>query len=271
MDYLEQGKHFGESQDQLIGQHFILSKATVKPTAEIPWHYHENAYFLYNLRGSLHELTKHKSQIIGPGSLLYHHSQDPHCNKHIVDGAQFFHVELSPSWFQKYDLKAEAIHGNRELVLPQIKSIFNKIYLETGIKDASSTLAVDGLLLQAFSEILRLPEKDTHRVPAWTKKIIEIIAEERWEQLSLIFLANELGLHPVYLSRKFPIFFKMQLGDYIREQKLAQALHLLQADTLRNVELAYQCGFADESHFVRVFKAKFGITPFQYKKALRRG
>jgi len=54
-------------------------------------------------------------------------------------------------------------------------------------------------------------------------KIKEIINDENHENLYLNKVTNELGLHPVYLSRKFPEYFNMNFGDYIGEKKLEHA------------------------------------------------
>jgi AraC family transcriptional regulator len=84
-------------------------------------------------------------------------------------------------------------------------------------------------------------------------------------------LAHELNLHPAYLSRKFPIYFNKNLGDYIRSKKLERAAILLQNQLSTNSEIAYDCGFSDESHFIKLFKATFGYTPNQYRKLLKKG
>jgi AraC-like DNA-binding protein len=270
MNYIEQGQHFGENKSQLIVNDIILNKATALPCLEIPWHYHENAYFLYNLNGNLKEVTKKETFDIIPGSLLFHHGQEPHYNKNITAEVDFFHVELSPAWFKKYDIQPSIIEGNLQLQNPSLKSIFKKLYLETYINDNATKIAVDSLVLQAFSEIIRHKTDKSSQKPTWVSKIEEIINDENWGNLSLNKLANEVGLHPVYLSRKFPEYFKMNFGDYIREKKLEQASLFLQIKSVNNAAIAYECGFSDESHFLRLFKAKFGMTPLQFKKTVKK-
>lgn len=270
MNYLEQGQHFGENQAQLIVNDIILNKAKVVTPSEIPWHYHENAYFFFNINGHFNEITKKEALDIVPGSLLFHHSQEPHYNKNITSEIDFFHVELSQSWFKRYDLNPSLIEGSLQLKNPSLKAIFNKLYVETSIKDSATKIAIDSLVLQAFAEIIRFKSNLSAQKPAWASKIIEIINDEKQRNLTLNGLANEVGLHPVYLSRKFSEYFKINIGEYIREKKLEQATILLQTKNMNNVEIAYECGFADESHFLRLFKAKFGITPSQYKRIIQK-
>ncbi|PZP42833.1 MAG: AraC family transcriptional regulator [Pseudopedobacter saltans] len=270
MNIIEQGKHFGENKDQLVVNEIIFNKATVFPSFEIPWHYHENAYFLYNISGFLNEVTKQKTLNISPGTLLFHHSQEPHYNEKIDKEFDFFHVELTPTWFKKYDVPQNIVEGSIELKEPTLKKVFSKLYIETSIRDNATEIAVDSLVLQAFSEIVRFQENENKIKPTWIKKAVEIINDEKYENLSLNGLATELNLHPVYLSRKFPEYFNLGFGEYMREKKIERATAILQSQSMNNAEIAYTCGFSDESHFLKTFKAKFGITPHQFRKIIRK-
>ncbi|MGB1004752.1 MAG: helix-turn-helix domain-containing protein [Salibacteraceae bacterium] len=43
-------------------------------------------------------------------------------------------------------------------------------------------------------------------------------------------------------------------------------MDLLKNTSLSTTEIAYECGFADQSHFIRTFKNLNGFTPKQYQK-----
>lgn len=266
MNYLKEGEHFGKREQQLIVKDVILSKAKATPDAHIPWHYHKHAYFLYNINGYLHEVTKKETQELVPKSLLYHHSQEPHYNKEIQQEFDFLHVELPAEWFLKYDLSPSILEGDFLLKDPSLQQIFNKIYIESQHADQATTLAVDGLLLQAFAQITRIhTDLNKSTKPAWVNKLTELLREEQWETLTLNNIATELQLHPVYLSRKFPQYFHISFGEYLRELKLQKATSLLSEQSMTLAQIAYCCGFSDESHFIRLFKAHYGITPSRYK------
>lgn len=47
------------------------------------------------------------------------------------------------------------IEGDLQLQNPSLKSIFKKLYLETYNNDTATKIAVDRLVVQAFSEIVR--------------------------------------------------------------------------------------------------------------------
>lgn len=269
MEHLGKGQHFGENKSQLITNDVILNRAIVNSLAQIPWHYHENAYFLYNLNGYFNEITKKGTLDMIPGSLAFHYSQDPHYNSNILSTTNFFHVELTDSWFIKYNLQPNLVEGNILLLNPTLKLIFRKLYIESTINDKASQIAIDSLILQAFSIIIRQQSNLRSIKPDWTEKIMEIINDEKWDNLSLTSLANELKLNPIYLSRKFYEYFNINLGEYIRNKKIERATFLLHNKDMNNASIAYECGFYDESHFLKVFKSKFCMTPNQYRKNLK--
>ncbi len=267
MKQLQFGQHFGSRKRTIRLDGTILTEAGYQPNIEVPWHYHENAYFFYHLRGRLDEVNKKKKTICTSGTLLYHHWQDPHRDTNFSEDAVFFHIELGQDWFAKHGLKASQIEGSILLKNPSLQPIFRKIYLESKITDEITQISVDGLLLQAFSEILRESQKGKTDLPEWVKKVREIISDEAFEKLSLNSIAQQIGLHPVYLSREFPKYFQTNLGEYMRRMRLEKAIWLLQNKTFLISEIAYQCGFADESHFIRCFRRRYGMTPAKYRKS----
>ena len=46
------------------------------------------------------------------------------------------------------------------------------------------------------------------------------------------------------------------------------AYDLLQKKGISLCEIAYECGFADQSHFTRVFKRRVGVTPGVFRSSL---
>src|SRR6187401_3181216 len=99
MRLLKSGQHFGINKRTLKLDGSILTEATSSPEMSVPWHYHENAYFFFHLSGKLDEVNKKNTVTCVPGTLLFHHWQDPHYDKNFSDNASFFHVEIEDRWF----------------------------------------------------------------------------------------------------------------------------------------------------------------------------
>ena len=69
------------------------------------------------------------------------------------------------------------------------------------------------------------------------------------------------------LSREFARYFATSFSAYVRIRKVEQARRLLLTQPhLPLADVAYQCGFADQSHFGRCFRQLTGRTPGQFRR-----
>ena len=57
----------------------------------------------------------------------------------------------------------------------------------------------------------------------------------------------------------------MTVGAYIAEVRLSEAERLLTGSDASMCEIARECGFCDQSYFSKVFVAKHGISPSDYR------
>jgi AraC family transcriptional regulator len=266
MERLLGGQNFGKNRVSLQLKDLIITEQTYNPNVVVPWHYHDNAYLAYHLKGSVTEVNKKMTYICSPSTILYHNWQDPHCNSKLSPDLQIFHIEFKPQWFKKHNIRSEDIQGSFKLENPLFKSLLRKLYYEAKLNDAASGLSIEGLLLQVMAEMLKTPHhKGNGIIPTWVEKVKEIL-HSNTQNISLNFLSQETLLHPVQLSREFPKYFGTSFGEYIRNIRLEKATAMLSNRTRMLTEIAFECGFSDQSHFIRCFKQKYGMTPNQYRK-----
>ena len=98
------------------------------------------------------------------------------------------------------------------------------------------------------------------------KKVMKII-EENMDNSD--FIVEELGQH-VGMSRS--VFFKKLKGltglapvEFIRDVKMKRAAQILKSGEFMVKEVSYMIGISDTKYFSKCFKAKYGVTPFEYK------
>lgn len=265
MKYLKSGQHFGARKKTVKLDGAILTEAGYTPDIEVPWHYHENAYFFYHLRGRLDEVNKKKTITCTSGTLLFHHWQDPHYDNNFSKDACFFHIEIENKWFLQHQIKPSILEGSWQIKNPILKPIFLKIHREISLDDTATQISVDGLLLQSIAEIKRTSDTDRFGKPIWVKKVREILNDSFNTKITLQALAAETGVHPVHLSKKFPMYFGLGFGQYIRNVRVQKASQLLLDKEANLSHIAYECGFSDQSHFIRCFKEITGMTPSLYR------
>lgn len=80
-------------------------------------------------------------------------------------------------------------------------------------------------------------------------------------------LAEHLGVSVRALYRKLKDLSLPTPKDFIKEQKMALAVKLLQTTTLNVQEIIYQCGFNNRSYFYKEFAKKYGCSPKEYRMA----
>ncbi len=102
------------------------------------------------------------------------------------------------------------------------------------------------------------------------RKVEQYVSEHYREDIRLEDLAALVGMAPSAFSR----FFRQRTGrtvvDYIIDIRLGNAARML-VDTTQNIsEICYSCGFNNLSNFNRVFKAKRGYTPRDFRTLFKK-
>jgi AraC family transcriptional regulator len=235
---------------------------------KVDWHYHENAYFTFILEGSVLEGNKKGIYRCSAGSLLFHNWQDPHYNIKPPGFTRGFHIELEQSWLESYGINTDSVQGSINLLNPDLKILMYQIYKEAKTDGKSSYVAVHSLLIETFTRMAYL-QVDSHRkTPLWVYKLREMLNDNWSENWTLQALAQSLEIHPIHLSRDFSKYFRYNMGEYIRILKVQRALSLLANKKLSLTDIALECGFSDQSHFIRCFKAVNKIRPSHYRDLL---
>ncbi|MGM9767116.1 MAG: helix-turn-helix domain-containing protein [Candidatus Cryptobacteroides sp.] len=128
------------------------------------------------------------------------------------------------------------------------------------------SLADDVKVLASSSFANTSRNKESRRV----QKVKQYINDHYAEPLRLNDLAALAGMSPVAFSRFFRVRTNRTLSDYIADIRLGFAARML-VDTTRNIsEICYECGFNNLSNFNRMFKAKRGSTPREFREMYKK-
>ena len=82
-------------------------------------------------------------------------------------------------------------------------------------------------------------------------------------------LADTLHISPSYFQALYKDYFGVPFKTDLINMRLEYAKRLIEETTLPFEEIAYQCGYTNEIHFYRQFKAKIGMTPREYRLSVR--
>lgn len=267
MNALTNGQFYG-----LTNQTVRLGGLTLTDTEythdRVDWHFHENPYFTFVLEGKVLEGNRKETYHCGAGSLLFHNWQEAHYNTKPKGYTRGFHIEINADWFNAYDLPTAALQGSMNLPDPHLKTLMYCILKEAKLCAGGESTAINSLLVQLLSEVKPVPTKIHRQKPAWVTQLRDLLHDVPEQPWTLEQLAGYLSIHPVYLCRQFPGYFGCHFGEYVRMIRLQKALRLMFIPSVALTEIAFTCGFADQSHFIRSFKAHYRITPSQYRQLI---
>lgn len=92
------------------------------------------------------------------------------------------------------------------------------------------------------------------------------IVDHVGEALSLDDLSRIVHLHPVYLSKLYKQETGENLSGYILRVRLERAVRLLENSDLHIVDIARMVGYRKPQYFIKLFKERYEITPYQYRR-----
>lgn len=223
------------------------------------WHCHENHHITFIVEGGNCEQRRGREFEACPGTLLIYHSGEMHRNINTLHPSRNINLEIEDSFLQRYGLSFTSLCDS-----PGLKFAVLKIYRECRTGDACSLPAIEALLLHAFGSAG--PERNTGGIPLWAHQL-RCLLHDCWnETWSLQQLAAQVHVHPVTISKYFPRYFSCTLGEYMRRVKVERALPLIKQAERPLTDIAYQCGFSDQSHFIRTFKTVTGFLPKEYRQ-----
>jgi AraC family transcriptional regulator len=142
---------------------------------------------------------------------------------------------------------------------PELELLARRLHRELGAVDSARDLALEGLTLEILALLARA---DSPRFRDAIDRAREILADTfRDPGLRIAALALEVGFHPVSFARAFRAKVGLSPADYVRERRLEWALDQLLRSPRSIASIALAAGFADQSHFTRAFRRRFGETP----------
>jgi AraC family transcriptional regulator len=219
-------------------------------------HSHAQSSISFVLSGSISERVSGLEQVAQAGSIGMKAIDVQHENLVGPAGALVLCLRPVCSYFDVIPQEWHWAHG-----LSSSKLVF-------GIAAEFLTGDVFGIAeeqLRAFVAVFA-PRPHTHRIsPKWTAELRDWIQANPYVRPSISDFAEERGLHPVYLSRAFKLVYGRSIGAYARRVRALAAATRVSASSDRLADLAYELGFADQSHLNRLFRIEFGTSPARYR------
>ncbi|WP_404331696.1 helix-turn-helix domain-containing protein [Mesobacillus maritimus] len=146
-----------------------------------------------------------------------------------------------------------------------IDSISEKFAIK--IEKTSTLNQISGIETQMVNEYCEAVNKLSLKQYNYKiRKAIEYIRTNISEDLSLNTISAAIDSSPHELSRQFKKQTNKSLTDYINEQRILEAIYLIDNHHLSITDISLMVGFNDVNYFTKVFKKLKGMTPSHYRK-----
>jgi AraC family transcriptional regulator len=247
---------------------FILSEL------RFPAHYRQHAfeperpYLALVLDGSMVKSFRAKTIGFGRGSAFTMPAGMWHGARFGVDGATIVVVRarseatpLSAAFSRLVELRGRGFNW-----------LAWRLAAELRASDAAAPLAAEGLALELVAATAREGVLDARvgRAPRWLRAAEELLRERVGEAVGLSELADAVGVNAAHLARVFRARYGVSVGEYGRRLRLDWAAAEIARDERPIAEIAVEAGFADQSHFTRLFRRHVGTTPARFREEARR-
>jgi len=225
-------------------------------------HYHKNAHISFVLHGGCAEKKQDRYERL-PGMLTHYSACEPHQVLGVAPFSKHINIELEPEFFNTYEVSDSTLH-TAVAKNPESKFLMIKLYADLVAYDAHSMTSIKMTLLNLVGQTVRWQNKCD--VPQWVK-LVHAYLMDNWDTFpSLQQLSIVAGVHPVHVSKYFPLYFACTLGEFMRKIKIDKAIRLIKFTNEPLTSIAYMCGFTDQSHFIRSFKLHTGYSPSAFRK-----
>jgi AraC-like DNA-binding protein len=123
-------------------------------------------------------------------------------------------------------------------------------------------IVTDLLLALVESKERSRPEPPEHVL---VRRAQETVARKIGENLNVTELASLLSVSREHLTRTFKDETAQTPHDYIVQQKMMLACHLLKETPMSKKEICAHLGYDEPAHFTRTFKRVMQMTPTQFR------
>lgn len=262
---LQAGQFFGATRAQLDTTDFVVSTVTHRDARMVPAHVHANPFFSMLVSGRYREWFGREHWDARPLAMVLRPPQAVHHDEIGPGGAAFLCVDFTQSFWDS--LAGAGIRLERRAFesRPMSASALRLLEEVCGRRPGWRGTA-QALIVELIAEFTRETAGGNGIESRWLRRLLDRLHDEP-HAASLRSIAEDLGLHPVHVTRVFRRHMGMTLSAYLKRLRLLDATRALLETGEPLAALAGGYGFADQSHLTRELHHRTGWTPHRLRCA----
>ena len=241
-----------------------------------PTHTHDYIEIFYLLSGEIKHTLNKKEELLSSGDCYilglneYHSFSMPlnTSNRDIMVSSDFFLscLQLLPDLYKTFINKNFLKIALPLKVISELETLF-KEFSEVAHLEKKRCIAAQILMtifLQAYSPF-HLQNGKKH-YPELIQTILYNLNKEYYIRGGIPALLEDCGYTQSYISKLFKKHLGITLSDYLLDIRLEHATYYLNSTEYSLRQIIELVGFQSLSYFHKTFKAKYSLTPIEYRK-----
>ena len=260
------------------------------------WHYHQEYELSFITEGSGKRIVGDSTETFNPGDLIFIGPRIPHV---------WIPEDSQGALHSGRTLESVYLLFNHEILPPSLLSLPEFSHASKALKFSERGMKIEGDTLNRVSEImLQLPYLDRLKRLMYFYEIMDIIGRSSsftylasdsylsrkfrssnlrikqihehlmknfHEEVILDDIAELVHMAPGSICRLFKTETGLTIFEYLNKMKIDLSIQLLLHTNLNIVQISFDCGFNNLSHFNKQFKKFTGKTPTGFREELRNG
>ncbi len=149
---------------------------------------------------------------------------------------------------------------------------------EQGLKQCREILqedCIDSYQEKLMGFVMQLHEKlnnqfDLNKNTKKMKQAVEYIEARFASDLNMAVVSNYVSMNYSLFSYSFKQYTGSNFVNYLKDIRMKEAQKMLADTDLKIIEISQAVGYDNEKHFMKIFKATFGVSPSEYRKNMNR-
>ena len=139
--------------------------------------------------------------------------------------------------------------------------------LEAALDQGARSLArIEGFLLNLTTGLLPTENNVPSATPQWLARACEGMRDPDALREGVPLLIERTGRSHEHVSRTFKRVFGQTPSSWVNGLRMELAARMLVSEDWQIPEVALACGIEDLSHFYRLFRQTYGVSPMKYRK-----
>lgn len=253
-----------------------------------PLHWHDEIEFIVVVSGTLHMSIYNNHYELKPNDIAIVFPKVPHsfdkadnqkCEYFsILFNFSIFHQEnskiykkyIEPFYNQIYtvDKILNSTHELNQIIYPHLKELIKIRHQSSTTKELivlSKLYLIMDALFQYRKEVTAKEQFLTQNMEK-IKEAIYSVHQGYSENITIEQIAKKCGISESHFMKLFKEMTGTSFNNYLINYRLEIAAKLIEETPETIINIAFNCGFNNQSYFTRAFVKNFGTTPNNYRK-----